>query len=243
MNIRERSASEQERIVEHFRSALTKGEFAIGERLPTETELCETFGASRYTVREALGRLQDLGLIDRRQGSGSVVISTREVHRFTNSISSIPELMQYAEETRLDILFSDTILAFEKDAKLYGVPERSIWRKFYALRHDSDDTLISYSEILVAEEYAGAVGAVGRRREPVFSRLETDYGVRIARVRQTIAASVADLNVANRLMIDQGEPVLVIRRIYEDSDGEVLEVSLNYHPTSRFSYDIVMERS
>ena len=45
--------------------------------LPTESELCEEFGASRYTVREALRRLVDQGMVHRRQGAGSVASPPR----------------------------------------------------------------------------------------------------------------------------------------------------------------------
>jgi DNA-binding GntR family transcriptional regulator len=42
-----------------------------GERLPSEDELCREFGASRITIRQAVGRLVDLGLVTRRRGSGT----------------------------------------------------------------------------------------------------------------------------------------------------------------------------
>ena len=38
------------------------GKFPIGSMLPTELELCERFDVSRYTIREALRRLEEIGL-------------------------------------------------------------------------------------------------------------------------------------------------------------------------------------
>lgn len=47
---------------------------SIGEnRLPTEKELTESYGVSRQTVRNALNLLEEEGLIERRQGSGSYI--------------------------------------------------------------------------------------------------------------------------------------------------------------------------
>ncbi len=43
--------------------------------LPTESELCEEFNASRFTVREALRRLVAQGMVQRRQGAGSIVVA------------------------------------------------------------------------------------------------------------------------------------------------------------------------
>ena len=60
-------------IYESIFSLIVSGEFAENERLPSETQLCQRFGASRPVVREALARLRDDGLIVSRQGSGSYV--------------------------------------------------------------------------------------------------------------------------------------------------------------------------
>jgi len=56
-----------------LREAILAGEFANGKPFPTETALCERFDVSRFTVREALRRLESEGLIERRRGSGTTV--------------------------------------------------------------------------------------------------------------------------------------------------------------------------
>src|SRR3982751_859292 len=49
------------------------GEFAVGSKLPNEDRLCERFGVSRVTIREAVRGLIDDGLVVRRHGSGTYV--------------------------------------------------------------------------------------------------------------------------------------------------------------------------
>ncbi|HEY3595963.1 MAG TPA: FadR/GntR family transcriptional regulator [Paraburkholderia sp.] len=56
------------------------GEFPPGTRLPTEQVISERFGVSRTVVREAISRLKSDGLVEVRQGSGTVV---REPNRTT----------------------------------------------------------------------------------------------------------------------------------------------------------------
>ncbi|GAM01792.1 FadR/GntR family transcriptional regulator [Sphingomonas parapaucimobilis] len=46
---------------------------AIGDRLPSEARLAETFGMSRTIVREALARLASDGITEARRGAGSYV--------------------------------------------------------------------------------------------------------------------------------------------------------------------------
>ena len=52
-----------------------------GERLPSEDELFREFGASRITIRQAVGRLVDLGFVTRRRGSGTFVSARRRSGR------------------------------------------------------------------------------------------------------------------------------------------------------------------
>lgn len=59
---------------------IKNGEFAVGARLPTEQVLCDRLGVSRTVVREAISRLKSEGLVEVRQGSGTIV---REPNRAT----------------------------------------------------------------------------------------------------------------------------------------------------------------
>jgi len=65
----------KEQLYEKISSALieqiTVGKLVPGQRLPAERELARALGVSRPSLREALGALQMLGLVDTRHGSGS----------------------------------------------------------------------------------------------------------------------------------------------------------------------------
>lgn len=61
------------RIYLALRKTLADGTYASGNKLPSESDLVESFGASRPTVRRALAQLETEGFIQRRMGSGSVV--------------------------------------------------------------------------------------------------------------------------------------------------------------------------
>ncbi|MFT4232216.1 MAG: FadR/GntR family transcriptional regulator [Leucobacter sp.] len=57
---------------------ILEGELEPGERLPAERDLAEQLGVSRVSVREALRELENRGLIDRRPGRGTIVLSPGE---------------------------------------------------------------------------------------------------------------------------------------------------------------------
>lgn len=69
-----RNDSLPDQIYEQILGRLGAGSLALGERLPSETQLARAFGVSRPVVRTALARLRADGLIESRQGAGSFVL-------------------------------------------------------------------------------------------------------------------------------------------------------------------------
>ncbi len=61
-------------VADDLAARVTSGEFPLGSRLPNETELAESYGVARMTVRRALEVLRDRGIIRTLHGRGSVVV-------------------------------------------------------------------------------------------------------------------------------------------------------------------------
>lgn len=62
-----------QKIERRLEVAIREKKLPVGSKLPTERELCESFGVSRTALREALRRLSARGLIEITKGSGMVV--------------------------------------------------------------------------------------------------------------------------------------------------------------------------
>lgn len=78
-------------LLNDLRRRLASGEFT--SRFPTDAELVETYSVSRQTVREAVRRLTADGLLDRRQGQGTVVRSPE----FRQPLGSLYSLFRVIE--------------------------------------------------------------------------------------------------------------------------------------------------
>lgn len=68
-----------DQAVGRLRQQITSGAWPIGARIPAEPELAELIGVGRNTVREAVQSLVHAGMLERRQGSGTYVISDSEL--------------------------------------------------------------------------------------------------------------------------------------------------------------------
>ncbi|MFB0614663.1 FadR/GntR family transcriptional regulator [Streptomyces sp. AGS-58] len=70
-----RRVSAMEAVLAHLRDAIERGAYAIGDKLPSEAELCRTLEVSRPVLREALRALQTMGLTVSRTGKGTFVVA------------------------------------------------------------------------------------------------------------------------------------------------------------------------
>jgi len=74
--------SPTELVISYIRNLILNRELSIGDKLPTETELCEQLGVGRGSVREAVKRLEAISLLDVRRGDGTYVSDVRQNKAF-----------------------------------------------------------------------------------------------------------------------------------------------------------------
>ncbi|MFE2325458.1 FadR/GntR family transcriptional regulator [Streptomyces sp. NPDC059385] len=78
-----------EAVFGHLRSAIERGEYVVGDKLPSEAELCRTLEVSRPVLREALRALQAMGLTASKSGKGTFVLAnTVEEPTFGDYVAS-----------------------------------------------------------------------------------------------------------------------------------------------------------
>ncbi|MBP2323856.1 DNA-binding FadR family transcriptional regulator [Kibdelosporangium banguiense] len=94
-----RRAGLVDQVIEQMRSAITTGEWRVGERIPTEPELVTALGVGRNTVREAVRALAHAGLLEVRQGDGTFVRATSELSGAVRRLCG-PELRDVLEVRR-----------------------------------------------------------------------------------------------------------------------------------------------
>lgn len=214
------------------------GDFAGGAQFPTETALCAKYDVSRFTVREALKRLQAEGLIARKRGSGTIVQpAAARGGALHQPLSNVGELLQYARDSEVAYIEEkcDTLPA--KVAEQVAEQTGGKWRCFRGVRRSSDAELpIAVTDAFFHEMLGEAIDALDLGAGTLFSQIEQLAGISIGRVTQDIQAVAADAKTAKALEIKRGAPVLRIVRCYIDPKGRVFEISMSHHPGDRFAY-------
>ena len=129
-------------VLHALQGEIAAGNPAVGRLLPGEHELCARFGVSRHTVREALRDLANLGLVDRRQGSGTRVISAMPRGRYVQSMRTLEELRQYAIDTRHIIrTVNASVELTGAEADAVGAKSGERWVRIEGTRVDGEEAI------------------------------------------------------------------------------------------------------
>ena len=82
---------------------LLQGRYKAGDRIPPETELVTALGVSRVTVRAALARLVERGLLERRRGSGTFLVRPPGGARLQSGLERLESYTVHAERLGLKL--------------------------------------------------------------------------------------------------------------------------------------------
>jgi GntR family transcriptional regulator len=226
-----------------LRERINSGHYPIGSNLPTEIELCAEFGVSRYTVREALRRLVEQGMLERRQGSGSAVIAVEPQRGFVHHVRSLADLFQFALDTYFEIQSIGMAEINSDIAEGLGAEVGSRWLVVRGIRRtEREGQAICVTHSYIPERLAWVEPEIPSCVGPFYALLEARSGEPVAEAIQEIKAEPMSRAIASGLGARQGDFSLRIMRRYASRRGTLI-ASFNWHPAEDFTYRMQLQRS
>jgi len=231
-----------QKIIDTLILDISKGRYCVGEKLPTEAVLCSRFKVSRYTVREALRRLDELNLVTRRRGSGTIVKMREPAKQYIQTLSNVGELLKYPPDTSLKVIKVEEVTTNTKLAKRIGCKPHIKWSRIQCVRTTKDETPICLVEIYVKPKFSDVVQYIGIDDTPVYSLIEKHFNQPVGKVDIELYADTITSNGANQLKVKPETPALVVTRRYSNPPSSYFEISIIEHPAGRFTYTMELEQ-
>lgn len=219
-----------EEVKASIRRRIEEGGWQAGMRLPSERELVQQFGCARMTVHRALRELEDEGLIERRQGSGSYVAQLHPISNLLQVRDIHEEIAErgHSHQTR--------VLEVQREKATAEVAAAMRLRKGALVFHARLVHLENGVPIQLEDRHVNPALApdfMTRDFATVTPSHVLFEHAPLTEAEQVIEAVLADAEQARVLDVAPGSALLMVSR-RTVSQGAVASVARLYHPGARF---------
>ncbi|WP_052573089.1 GntR family transcriptional regulator [Haloferula sp. BvORR071] len=221
-----------------IRSLIAEPQYRAGALLPNEVSLAENLGISRHTLRLAIGRLVNEGLLVRTAGLGTRVCQ-RPVRTEGNAWSSFTrEMARLGIEVVNFTARADWELPPAEVADKLGVdPDTPVLRLLRVRGWEGQPTVVAESWL------APSLGLTGDEdfSAPLYETIQRRSGVQPVRSEEEIAVTLAAAQIAAMLALKPGAPLLSRKRLVRDSADQVIEYNLNSYRADAYVLHLHLE--
>ncbi|MEM8663497.1 MAG: UTRA domain-containing protein [Pseudomonadota bacterium] len=218
------------RIKGYLMSRIATGELKEGSRIPSETELCSMFNASRMTVSRAVRELAHTGFLVREQGSGTFVAKAPLSATMMEVRSIRSEIEARGGVHRSEVLRLEAITIEDPQAAAIGVPPGTPMALLEAIHMDAA------RPIQFERRHVNTAISPDFLKQDFTDRAASDFllaTVPFTDAQHTIAAVAAEGRAAALLKVDVGAPCLKLVRRTRLGDALITRAEL-IHPGADF---------
>jgi len=215
------------------------GELPVGSQLPPEGDLAEMLGISRSTLREALGHLESFGVITRQQGRGTFVTASQgpDLLGGIERLETFRELASRAKknhkvihrcvemvkppkrvQTDLDVDPDTNVFRVEVVESVDDIPCQFL-EDYVIANEDKEEELLNYGDSML-------------------TYLIEEQDPPLAYARTKIFSIEASEEIAERLNIKVGKPVIHLVEKLHDSVGKLIGITYLYQVTDHFYFSV-----
>ncbi|MCV7344755.1 GntR family transcriptional regulator [Mycolicibacterium rhodesiae] len=227
---------------QRLRDEIAAGAYPDGVRLPTESELVAEHGLSRQTVRRAFQDLVAEGVVYRVPGRG-----TYANRGYLRQLGSIEDLMSLSEDTSMEVLQGLSRRIDVTAASRLRLDHDVVYTVVFRRLHDGVPFVVTTVHLpesvarLVFDSAELTTGAVGTNT--VIGVLEPHLDQPIDEAAQSITVAPADDPVAKALGCELNHPMLRVDRLYSDTTGTPVELSVSHFLPEQYTYRVTLRRS
>ncbi len=216
------------------------GHWQIGDKIPSEGELCELFKVSRTTVRLTLAELVNEGVLYRIQGSGTFVADHSLQGERPKLLGLLEDFEQKGHTVRSTVLQAGAVPVTNEIVRNLEL----IWED--SVYHLTRVRLVNNEIIGLQEAYIRNnlltidLNKYDFAERSLYKTMKQDAGIVLTEAVEKVKAVLADEQLAQVLNIPVGSPLLYIERVTKTDKGPI-EFTKMYFLPDKFQYVNVLK--
>lgn len=223
---------------ELLRKIIEFPEYQQGKLLPNEVQMSSELGISRNTLRQAINKLVFEGLLFRKKGVGTIV--TKPIDSKVNNWKSFSQEMKSKGVSIInyDINFK-WLVPDTKVLQFFGLSEGTEVLKMERLRGKDSGPFVFFISY-----FHPRIGLTGKEdfNRPLYDILQEDYSISVKLSQEEITASAASQELADKLELNLGDPILKRKRFVFDPGRRPVEFNIGYYRADSFVYTVESEK-
>jgi GntR family transcriptional regulator len=228
-------------LEEELAARIESGDLEPGARLPTERQLAGQVSVSRMTVRHALGRLEQRGLIVRRQGAGTFVAAPKLRQDVNHLRGFFEQTVGQGAVPMTRLLERVEILATRVLAVILALRPGDPIYKIVRLRFAAGTPIVLETSFFPARRVPGLI-ELDLEGSSIYRLMDRAFAARPVRAVQSLEPVSAQAAEAMALGVAVGSPLMLVERTAWDATGVPVEhaVDLYRGDRSRFVSELTL---
>lgn len=222
-----------------LRKLINLKEYRNGKLLPSEIELSKQLQISRSTLRQAINKLVNEGLLVRKKGYGTKVAIKGISGRAKNWFSFSQEMAALGVEVQNFELHISWVIPDNEVLSFFDLKPNTRILKLERLRGK-----VGFPFVHFISYFNPAIGLSGDNdfSQPLYELLEKKYNVKAAISYEEISAVKAPDKICKKLSISDEEPVLFRKRFVYDENRVPIEFNYGYYRGDSFVFAVESEK-
>lgn len=223
---------------ELLRKMIAMPEYQDGKLLPNEIHLSRQLGISRNTLRQATNKLVIEGQLLRKKGVGTVV--TQPVSsKAKNWLSFSQEMKSRGVKVVNYSMDLEWEIPHEEVMNFFGIKKPVDILKMERVRGDQKNPFVYFISY-----FHPKIGLTGHEdfSRPLYEMLENEFSVVAKLSKEEITAEAASEDLAKKLHIKPGDPILKRKRFVYDPGRRPIEFNIGYYKSDSIVYTVESER-
>ncbi len=217
------------------------GRLARGSQLPPEDALIRRFAVSRPTIRQAVQRLVNRGLVEIRRGKGTFVTQPKLTQTLEALTGFVEDMLAAGRAPTARLVDKTVVGASEAVARQLALEKGARVARIRRVRL-ADGVPVSFDETYLPLPLGEKVMNDDLEAEPIFGLLEGKYGVPLVEAQYALEAIAAPARVAATIGVVPGSPIFLIERTSFTVAGKPVDYEKLYYRGDQIRFVTTLPR-
>ena len=217
-------------------------ELVHGDLLPSECEIASTLGVGRSTVRQALGNLSSLNLIERIKGHGTkIAIKEFEESEFEQSTSLYQEIIKGGQTPVTKVMSLSVIDSVPHINNILNLMEKDRLIELIRIRYAFEKPVAYIKSYLSLEKYSDLL-KYDLATVSLYSTIENHYNMKIGKIFRNFRTGYAEQDDCSILFVKPGELLFWITTRACGIDLQPVEYSIAHYRSGMAQFNVEINR-